>query len=123
MEKTDMRVVRTRTLLKTALLELLAENSLEKITVMDICEKSMIHRATFYKHFEDKYQLFSYAIEDLTKTFVASYSHLVGAADIKDIFPLPRATFWTFWRKTEMPFLPSSKTTGTARRPCSFTTK
>ena len=59
MEKTDMRVVRTRTLLKNALLELLAENSLEKITVMDICEKSMIHRATFYKHFEDKYQLFS----------------------------------------------------------------
>lgn len=30
MEKTDMRVVRTRTLLKNALLELLAENSLEK---------------------------------------------------------------------------------------------
>ena len=82
MEKTDMRVVRTRTLLKNALLELLAENSLEKITVMDICEKSMIHRATFYKHFEDKYQLFSYAIEDLTKTFVASYSHQIGRAHV-----------------------------------------
>ena len=99
MEKTDMRVVRTRTLLKNALLELLAENSLEKITVMDICEKSMIHRATFYKHFEDKYQLFSYAIEDLTKTFVASYSHLVGATDIKDIFSIATSDLLDFLEK------------------------
>ncbi len=85
MEKTDMRVIRTRTLLKNALLELLTENNLDKITVMDICEKSMIHRATFYKHFEDKYQLFSFAIEDLTKSFVANYSHMVGVNNLHDV--------------------------------------
>ncbi|HEX9039174.1 MAG TPA: TetR/AcrR family transcriptional regulator C-terminal domain-containing protein [Ktedonobacterales bacterium] len=53
----DLRVRRTRKLLWEALLALLAERPLEEITVKDICERAMAHRTTFYKHYEDKYDL------------------------------------------------------------------
>ena len=55
--KEDLRIVRTRKLLSTALFDLLESTPYEKISVMDICEKAMVHRATFYNHFEDKEHL------------------------------------------------------------------
>jgi len=60
-QKTDLRVKRTHTLLWRALEELLTQQgqSFSTITVNQICEKAMVHRTTFYKHFEDKYDLLS----------------------------------------------------------------
>ncbi len=63
--KEDMRIVRTIKLLKTALFDLLKVRSYDKISVMDICNKAMVHRTTFYKHFENKDHLLMYALEDL----------------------------------------------------------
>ena len=54
-KKDDLRIRRTYKLLSESLLDLLSENKFEDISVTDICEKAMIHRTTFYKHFEDKY--------------------------------------------------------------------
>ncbi len=64
-KKEDMRVTRTKKLLTDALFALLETTSIEKISVMDVCNKAMVHRATFYKHYEDKYHLFSCALTDL----------------------------------------------------------
>ena len=55
--KEDLRVVRTRKLLCKALFELLEEVPFDKISVTDICDKAMVHRATFYNHFESKEHL------------------------------------------------------------------
>lgn len=55
MKKTDIRVKRTYRQLYQALIELLAEKSFDEITIIEICTKAEIHRATFYKHFVDKY--------------------------------------------------------------------
>ncbi len=60
MEKqTDLRVVKTRLLIKNAFNDLVREHGFEKITVSDIANKAMINRATFYLHYQDKYDLLS----------------------------------------------------------------
>jgi AcrR family transcriptional regulator len=53
----DPRVKRTRKLLQQTLMELMGEQSFDAITVQDIAARSTLNRATFYAHFEDKYDL------------------------------------------------------------------
>jgi AcrR family transcriptional regulator len=53
----DLRVRRTHKLLWEALMAELSVQPFEEITVKDICERAMVHRTTFYKHYEDKYAL------------------------------------------------------------------
>lgn len=61
----DLRVRRTRKLLWEALLTLLSvsKRPFDTITINEICEQAMVHRTTFYKHFEDKYDLLAYGYE------------------------------------------------------------
>ena len=59
-KKEDLRIRRTYKLLCDAMLELLDSNSYDNISVVDICEKAMVHRATFYKHFADKNEFMEY---------------------------------------------------------------
>lgn len=54
---TDPRVQRTRKLLKDALIELSAKRGFDAVTVGDIVGRAKINRATFYRHYEDKYAL------------------------------------------------------------------
>ena len=53
------RVVRTRRDISRALIDLLLEENFDSITIVDICNKALVTRATFYKYFEDKYHLIS----------------------------------------------------------------
>ena len=50
--KMDRRTIYTRNTVKDALLELLEEQSFEKITVAALCRQAEITRATFYLHFQ-----------------------------------------------------------------------
>lgn len=49
----NRRVRQTKGMLKDAILELLEERSLERITVTDICRLADVNRSTFYAHYED----------------------------------------------------------------------
>lgn len=69
LNKGDLRVRRTHKLLLDALLDMLQNQSFDKISVTDICERAMVHRTTFYKHFEDKYSLLMYGIQETQKRF------------------------------------------------------
>lgn len=60
----DMRVRRTDKFLWEALMSLLTERDFESITVSDICERAMVHRTTFYKHYEDKQGILFNGIQD-----------------------------------------------------------
>ncbi|WP_116188617.1 TetR/AcrR family transcriptional regulator [Paenibacillus taihuensis] len=51
--RTDPRILRTRQLLKDALIDLLQEMDIEKISVNKIAEKATINRVTFYLHYRD----------------------------------------------------------------------
>ena len=65
MKKEDLRITKTKRDLRHALLDLLKTNQFEKITVGDICDKAMVNRMTFYKHFKDKYELLQITITNL----------------------------------------------------------
>ncbi|MCD7827021.1 MAG: TetR/AcrR family transcriptional regulator [Clostridiales bacterium] len=56
---------RTINLLAVTLLSLLEKQSLEKITIMDICKTAQVPRATFYNHFEDKYDLLRFSLKSI----------------------------------------------------------
>lgn len=53
----DLRVKRTLQLIQDAMIGLMGEQGFERMTVRDITERAMINRATFYLHYEDKYDL------------------------------------------------------------------
>ncbi|OOM76510.1 TetR/AcrR family transcriptional regulator [Clostridium sp. BL-8] len=65
----DLRIRRTHKLLFDALTLLLAEKNFDNISITDICDKAMVHRTTFYKHFEDKYHLLDSLISQLVQNF------------------------------------------------------
>ncbi len=58
---------RTLDLLSYTLISLLGSKSLEKITITDICTISEVPRATFYNHFDDKYDLLRYSLKNIAE--------------------------------------------------------
>lgn len=56
-EKVDLRVKYTKMLLKKALVELMKDNPISKISVKLLCEMAEINRSTFYAHYTDQYDL------------------------------------------------------------------
>jgi AcrR family transcriptional regulator len=57
LDSRDPRVRRTRELLQNALLELIQEEGFDNVTVQRITTRAGVNRATFYKHYEDKWDL------------------------------------------------------------------
>ncbi|GAB6089907.1 TetR/AcrR family transcriptional regulator [Spirochaeta dissipatitropha] len=62
----DIRILRSRMYLKRALQELLWNQRLEDVRVQDICSRAMVHRTTFYTHYQDKYHLFHDILKDIS---------------------------------------------------------
>lgn len=58
MNKNDRRVKKTKKALQNALAELMAQKELRSITVQELVDKADIHRATFYSHYHDVYDLY-----------------------------------------------------------------
>lgn len=84
-EKEDVRIRRSKKLLANALLELLEENPFAKISVLDVCEKASIRRATFYKHFESKDHLLEYIIEELLDDLYAETVQTARCQSVEDV--------------------------------------
>jgi AcrR family transcriptional regulator len=74
-EPADLRVRRTRKLLWEALLAEMSKRAFEEITVTDVCERAMVHRTTFYKHYEDKYALLEQGMRKMYDALVAEARH------------------------------------------------
>ncbi|MDR1905424.1 MAG: TetR/AcrR family transcriptional regulator [Clostridiales bacterium] len=55
----NQRIRLSKTLLKNALMELLKEKRIEKISIYEICNKAQINRTTFYKYYGNQYDLLS----------------------------------------------------------------
>ncbi len=65
----DLRIQKTYMALTSTFFELLEEKRFEDITVNELCDRAMIRRATFYKHFGDKYELFTFIIREIQAEF------------------------------------------------------
>ena len=71
-EHLDLRQRKTRKLLVDALAQLLQEHSFQELSVVDICRRAMVHRTTFYAHFNDKQELLLYLLEGLERECATS---------------------------------------------------
>ena len=56
-KKVDQRVRHTRNLLKNALVQLMQEQHISKISVRALCDVAGINRSTFYMHYNDQYDM------------------------------------------------------------------
>ena len=68
-EKEDLRVRRTKKALFVAFLQLLNEKQFDEITVNELCDVAGIRRATFYKHYSDKFAFLAACTHVLRNNF------------------------------------------------------
>lgn len=80
-KKEDLRIRRTHKLLTDALFSLLETTGFDDLSVVDICDRAMVHRATFYKHFKDKYDFLEYATKEKLREF---YEESIKQKDYTD---------------------------------------
>jgi AcrR family transcriptional regulator len=71
LEKLDPRVIRTRQMLRDALVSLIAEKGFDAITVQDIADRATLNRATFYLHYKDKQDLLTQSLHDAVDELLA----------------------------------------------------
>ena len=67
----DLRIIKTHKALTDAFWQLLSEKKFEEITVNELCDRAVVRRATFYKHFADKYDFFAFVIRQKQTEFDA----------------------------------------------------
>ena len=68
-QKLDLRIRKTYLALHNAFVSLLEEKRFEDVTVNELCDRAMIRRTTFYKHFADKYEYFAFYIREVVAEF------------------------------------------------------
>ena len=78
----DIRVERTYKMLVDAFEELSNEKPYSEISISEICERSTVSRATFYRHFEDKQDFFRYYLTTFTDKFIARISEVERLNDL-----------------------------------------
>ena len=61
----DLRIEKTYRSLLSAFTRLLETHRYEEVTVAMLCDEAMIRRTTFYKHFADKAEFFSFFVDSL----------------------------------------------------------
>lgn len=86
-KKHDMRYKRTQRNLRSALIELLKDKKIDKISVRELSERADINRATFYLHYDSPYELLvSLENELFDKVFSAYKNNAIHNPD--DFFSL-----------------------------------
>ena len=71
--KEDQRIRLSKQLLRNALLELLKEKHISKVSVREICERAQINRTTFYKYYGSQYEL----LEDIENMLIAQITEKI----------------------------------------------
>lgn len=51
--RTDKRIIKTRTSIKNAFMELVEEKDMSSISVSELANKALVNRSTFYLHYSD----------------------------------------------------------------------
>ncbi len=71
-ENGDLRVIKTKRLIKNALIELMAEKELSSITITELSAKALINRKTFYRHYDDIAQVVAEIENEILSEFAAA---------------------------------------------------
>lgn len=99
----DSRRVRmTKKLIKDALLELIEEKPLEKISVADVCRAADVNRSSFYAHYKDLLQLTNEIEQDVLEQLPSASEELY---DFSSDYPLrAMADFFDYMQENERLF-------------------
>lgn len=85
-KKEDLRIVKTKKLLYTTLVELMKEMPFEEIKVSDICNRALVNRSTFYSHYQDKYDLLQEFVKDIKNTLAIELSKNKEVNSVRDYY-------------------------------------
>lgn len=69
MAEKDQRTKMTLSLIKNAFADMLSENRIQNISIRALCEAAGINRGTFYRHFDDIYDLLDSIKLDMLESF------------------------------------------------------
>ena len=69
----DRRITKTKRSLKTALIDMLAKEDFEHISITELCRRAEVSRITFYSHYNDKYALLDDVFEDMLQIGTEDY--------------------------------------------------
>jgi AcrR family transcriptional regulator len=72
----NLRVKRTKILLREALIALIEERGFDALTVGVLTERAMVSRAAFYRNYQDKYDLVEQIFEEAMNTLIESIGEL-----------------------------------------------
>lgn len=87
MEKNlDLRIQKTYLALHNAFTELLEQKPFDSITVNELCDKAMIRRTTFYKHFGDKYEYYTFYVKEIAESFRKEIPYEIMNTNINNYF-------------------------------------
>ena len=75
-KKENQRITLTKRLLQEALLLMLRDESINKISVRDLCEKAGINRTTFYNH----YSCPADVLNDISQSFMNDIGRMLDEA-------------------------------------------
>lgn len=89
----DLRIKKTYRALFDAFTELLEEHRFEDLTVAMLCDRAMIRRTTFYKHFRDKNDYFAFYIDELMSGLPQKRVGEGGAVSADDVRVLRHEVF------------------------------
>src|SRR6266700_6566245 len=72
----NLRVKRTRILLREALIALIEEQGFDALTVGELTERAMVSRAAFYRNYQDKYDLVEQIFEEAMSALLGAVGDL-----------------------------------------------
>src|SRR6266702_89306 len=93
----NLRVKRTRRLLRAALMDLVEKRGFETLTVGEIAERAMVSRAGFYRYYQDKYDLVEQLFEEAVQAMmneVSAHARAVRSAEETPTVPEPWVKFF-----------------------------
>ncbi len=96
MSTTDLRVIKTKQALHSALLTLLSQKPLEQISIAEICREAKVNRGTFYVHYEQKEGLFEEYFQEIMEDLYQSYEEPYRAVTTLDTHQLDPDTIRIF---------------------------
>ncbi|MDR2043622.1 MAG: TetR/AcrR family transcriptional regulator [Clostridium sp.] len=80
----NQRIRLSKALLKNALIELLWEKNIEKISIYELCDRAQINRTTFYKYYGDQYAL----LEDIENDWLLALERHFSFGQAQDLVAL-----------------------------------
>lgn len=89
-QKSDLRVTKTRRLIKATFLELVQAKPVQKITVTELAKRAEISKGIFYLHYLDIYDLYNQMVEETVAKIAGSFD------PYPDLFSAPESFVRTF---------------------------